>query len=166
MNTCILYVLRDTVFYDFTTLCYTVELYLIGFSHKLRNNNRIFLRNFRCCCKETLKLFVVMTYVHGCARQYVRRTNKHWITYLINEFAYIIHRCESAPLRLVDAELVKHRRELTTILSTVDAYRRCSEDRHCLTMKLHSEVVRNLTANGNDDTTWIFEVYYVENTLE
>ncbi len=95
-----------------------------------------------------------MANVHGCARKNVGRTNEHRIAYLVDELLYILHRGEGAPLRLVDAQLVEHGRELAAVLGTVDVHWRCTQDWHRLAMELHSQVVRNLTTYRYNHTTW------------
>ena len=86
-----------------------------------------------------------MANVHGCTGKNVRWTNEHRIAYLVDELLNILHRGEGAPLRLVDAQLIEHGRELTAVLGTVDVDRRCTQDWHRLAMELHSQVVWNLT---------------------
>ena len=95
-----------------------------------------------------------MANVHGCTGKNVRWTNENRIAYLVDELLNILHRGEGAPLRLVDAQLIEHGRELTAVLGTVDVDRRCTQDWHRLAMELHSQVVWNLTTYRNNHTTW------------
>ena len=95
-----------------------------------------------------------MANVHGCTGKNVGWTNENRIAYLVDELLNILHRSEGAPLRLVDAQLIEHGRELTTVLGTVDVDRRCTQDWHRLAMELHSQVVWNLTTHRNNHTTW------------
>ena len=120
MNTSILNVLRDTIFYNLTVLCNGIKLDLVCLCHELRDNDWVLLADLRSHLKEAHKFLVVVAYVHGCAREYVRWANKHRETNALNECIHVFHACEGAPLWLVDAELVEHGRELTTVLGTVD----------------------------------------------
>ena len=86
-----------------------------------------------------------MANVHGSTGKNVRWTNENRIANLVDELLNILHRGEGAPLRLVDAQLIEHGRELTAVLGTVDVYWRCTQDWHRLSMELHSQVVWNLT---------------------
>ena len=67
---------------------------------------------------------------------------------------------------LVNAELVEHGRELIAVLCTVDIDRRRTQHGHSLTIKLHCEVVRNLTTHRDNHTTRLLEIDHVEHSLQ
>ena len=67
MNTCILNVLRDSIFHNLTILCNGIKLNLVCLCHELRDNDRVLLADLRSHLEEAHKLLVVVAYVHGCA---------------------------------------------------------------------------------------------------
>ena len=158
--------LRDGIFHYLTLVGNGIELDLLGVLHELRYDNREVFRHFGSHAEETLKLLVVVADVHRSTRKDVRRTHEHREAHLGYEVLDVVHAGEGTPCRLVDAELVEHCRELVAVLCTVDVEWRCAEHRHSLTMELHREVVRNLSAHRNDDASWRLKVDYVEHALK
>ena len=159
-------VLRDSVSDNLAVLCHSIHLDLLSMLDELAHNNRVVLAHVSRKLQESLQLVLVRAYIHGSAREHVRRTNEYREADTIDEAVDVIHACEGAPLRLVDAVIGEHLRELRTVLSVVDVLSLCTEDRHVLLVEEHSEVVRNLTAGRYDHAVRLLEVDYIHNTLE
>ena len=160
------YVFADSIFNDFAVVGYCVKLYFFGFLHKLRNNHRIFLAYFACHLQESLQFFFVVANIHCSTREHIRWTNQYRIAHAVNKFLNVVHACQRAPLRLVDAELVEHSRELIAVLCTVDWNRRCTKNGHTLTVQFHCQVVWNLTTHRHYHASWHFKVDYIEHAFE
>ena len=108
MYASILHVLRDGIFNDLAVLCHSVKLYLVGFCHELRDDNRIFFADLAGHLEEAFEFLIVLAYVHGRSREHVRWANEHREAYPLDEGFHIVHACQSAPLWLVNAKLVEH----------------------------------------------------------
>ena len=113
-----------------------------------------------------MQLLVIIADVHGCTRQHVAGTHEHGIAHLVDKLLDILERGQRTPCRLVNAQLVEHSRELVAVLGTIDVDRTGTQDGNTLTVQLHGEVVRYLTAHRDDDTTRLFEVHNIEDTLQ
>ena len=70
-----------------------------------------------------MQLLVIIADIHGSTGKHVGRTYQYGIAYLSNKLLDIVERSQGAPSRLVDAQLVKHGRELVAVLCTIDVYR-------------------------------------------
>ena len=76
--------------------------------------------------KEAVELVVVGAYVHGSTGEDIGWTHEHREADTFDELIDVVHALQRAPFRLVDAELVEHRRELSTVFSTVDILSLCT----------------------------------------
>ena len=159
-------VLRDGVLVNLAVLGHGVELYLLGILHKLRNHNRILLRHFGGGVQEGAHLVLVVADVHCRAREHVRRTNQHGEAHLVNKLVNLLETCQSLPARLVDAQLVEHCRELVAVFGAVNRHRRCAQNRHVLTVEVHCQVVRNLSAHRHNHALRNLKVDDVEHALK
>ena len=166
MNTGKLYVFGDCVFYHFTILRNGIKFNLFRIFKELGNNNRIFFRNFGSHLQEVFQFFIVIANIHCCSWKDVRRTNQYRVAYFFYKSLHFFKTGQFHPSRLVDTQLVEHSRELVTVFSTVDRNRRSTQYRNRLTVKFHSQVVRDLSAYRNDHTTRLFEIDYVKYTFE
>jgi hypothetical protein len=159
-------VLRDSILYNLTILCNTVELYLVGLSHELGDNYGVLLAHLTCLGKEALKLLIVVTYVHGSTREDIRGTNEYGIAYLVDELLNVVHAGECAPTGLIDTKLIKHGTEFATVLGTVNADGVGAKYGNCLTEELHGKVVGYLTTYADNNATGALQVDNIENALE
>ena len=166
MHTGIFDMLRNGILDHLTLLGNGIELDLVGLGHELRDHHRIFLRNLAGHLEEALQFGIVVADVHRSTRKHIRRTNKHRITYLLNELMYVIHRSQRTPLGLVDAKLVEHCTELATVLGAVNRDWRCTQDGHRLTMQFHGEVVGDLSTHRNNHAAWLLQVNHVKYAFE
>ena len=166
MDTGKLDVLRDGVGDNLTVLSHGVHLNLLGVLDELAHNDRMVLADVGCQLEESLQLVLVGAYVHGSTREYVRRTYEYGEAYTLDEAVDVLHACKCAPLRLVDAVVGKHLRELGAVLSVVDILSLGTEDRHVLLVEKNCKVVRNLTTGRNDYTMRCLKVDDVHNALE
>ena len=108
MNTGKLHVLGDGISYDLAVLCHGIHLDLLGVLEELADNHRMTFRHIGGKSQEALKLVAVVADVHRGAREHIRRAYKHRKSDLVNKFVDVIHRCQSAPFRLVDADSSEH----------------------------------------------------------
>ena len=166
VNTRKFYVFRDSIFYHLTVLCHSVELNFFCILEELWNNYRIFFRYFGSHFQEVFQFFIIIANIHCRTRKNVRRTNQHRITYFFHKAFHIFETGQLLPSRLVDTQLVKHCRELVTVFGTVDRDRRSTQYRNRLTIKFHSQVVRNLSAYRHNHTARLFEIDHIEHTFE
>ena len=158
--------LGDGIFHYLTVLCHSIELYLVGLLHELGDNHWEFLTYLAGKLEEAVQFIIVVAHVHGSTGEHIARTYQYREAYAVHECLHIFHGSEGAPFRLVDAQLIQHGTELATVLGTVDGYRAGSQDRHTLAVKLHSQVVRYLSAHADNDTAWVLQVDDVEHALE
>ena len=159
-------VLRDGVLHNLAVLGHSVELNFVGFRHKLADDDGVLLAHLAGHLQEALQLFVGVADVHGSTREDIRRAHQDGIAHFVDELLHVIHACQGTPAGLVDAELIKHGRELATVLGTVDADGRRAEDGHALAVELHGEVVRYLSARGDYHASGRLEVDDVEHSFK
>ena len=157
---------RDCVLYYFTVLGNRVKLNLFCIFKELRNNHRIFFRNFGSHLQEILQFLVIIANIHCSSRKHVRRTNQYRIAYFFYESFDILKARQLLPSRLVDTQLIKHSGEFVTILGAVDRDWRSTQYRNRLTVKFHGQVVRDLSTYGNNHTTRLFKIDYVKHTFK
>ena len=138
-------------------LCILQEL---GYHH------RVFLRHGYRHPEVFLQLVLVVADVHGGAGQHVAGAHQDGIAHLGDEAFHVVQAGEFLPGGLVDAKKVEHVAELVAVLGPVDAHGRGSQDGHCLAVELHGEVVRYLSAHGDDDAARLLQVDDVEHTLK
>ena len=67
---------------------------------------------------------------------------------------------------MVDTDSVKHTRELVSVLGRVNHLRGGTQDLDIKTVEGQRDVVRGLTAHGEDDTAGLLELVNVEDGLE
>ena len=166
MDTCIFDMLRDGIFHHLTVAGYCIKLHLVRLLHELRDDDGIVFAHLAGLAEKLFELVVVVAYVHGGTRQHIRGPYQHGEADTLYERLHLLHTRQSVPFRLVDAQGVEHGRELVPVLSPVDAHRTRAEDRHMLAVQLHGKVVRNLSANGDNHTHGILQVYHIEHTLQ
>ena len=124
--------LADGILNNLTLIRNGIELDLLGFLHKLAHYHGVILRHLGGHLQKALQLFVVVTYIHRCTREYVRRTHENGEANLIDKLLDVVKRRQRAPCRLVDTQFIEHRREFITVLSAVDINRRGAQDRYTL----------------------------------
>ena len=157
---------RNCVFHHFTILGNSIKFNFFCIFKELRNNYRVFFRNFGSHLQEVFQFFVIVANIHSSSRKNVRRTNQYRIAYFFYESFHLFETGKFHPCRLVDTQLVKHSRELVTVFSTVDRDRRSTQYRNRLAVKFHSQVVRNLSTYRDNHTARLFQIDYVEYTFE
>ena len=156
---------RDSVFNYFAVLGYSVEFYLFGILKEFGYYNRIFFRNFSSQLQEGLNLLAGVTNIHGSTGQYVRRTDKHREANLFDKGINFAFAGQLTPDWLIDTQVVEHSREFMTIFGPVDRKRRCSQYRYILSVQLHGQVVGDLSAHRYNNTSWRFQVDYIQDTF-
>ncbi len=159
-------VLRDGILHNLALLRHCVELHFVCLCHELAHDDGVFLAHLLCHPEEALQLLVGVADVHGGSREDVRGTHQDGIAHLVDELLHVLHARQGTPAGLVDAELVEHGGELAAVLGTVDADGRRAEDRHALPVELHGEVVRYLSARGDNDAAGRLKVDDVEHPLK
>ena len=121
---------------------------------ELAYDDRVLLGDIRCELEEAIELLLVGADIHRCPRENVARTHQYGEAHFGDELVDIGETRQFLPARLVNAKLVQHSGELVAVFGVVDVFGLCPEDGDALRMELECEVIRYLTARGEDDTTW------------
>ena len=166
MDTGILHMLRNSIGDDLAVPSYCIHLHLFGVGHELGDDHGMLFGHFGGQLEELMELLLVGAHVHRGAREHVRRSHEHGETYPADEFLHIFHRGECTPFGLIDPYTIKHGRELIAVLCIVNGFGRGTKDRHVLLIELHSEVIRYLSAGGDDDTVRVLEFDDIHDAFE
>ena len=78
-------VFGDCISDDFTVLCHSIHLHLLGMFDELADHYRMLLRYVGRQLQKAFQLFLVGAYVHCRTAEHIRRTDKHRETYLIDK---------------------------------------------------------------------------------
>mmetsp|Transcript_46803 Transcript_46803/g.134817 ORF Transcript_46803/g.134817 Transcript_46803/m.134817 type:complete len:264 (+) Transcript_46803:614-1405(+) len=116
----VLDVLGDGIVDKLPLVGHRVELDLACARDVLRDHDGVLLLDHRRGAEETLQLRLVVNHTHRSPRQDVRRANQDRKAHLLREGQRLLVLHELAPLRLVDAQFVAHRRELRAILRSIN----------------------------------------------
>ena len=166
MNTSKLDVLTNCICQDFTILSYSVHLYFLSMLNELTNHNRMIFTNISSQLQETLQLIFIRANVHRCTRKNIRRSYQYRETYSLNKYVNIIHTCQCTPLWLINIIPCQHSGELRTVLCIVYIFGSCTQNSNMLLIKIHSQIIRNLTTSTNDHTMRSFKIYNIHDTLK
>eukprot|EP00754_Rhynchopus_humris_P032218 Rhum_TRINITY_DN15387_c0_g1::Rhum_TRINITY_DN15387_c0_g1_i5::g.154554::m.154554 len=166
VHTGVLDVLRHGVVDDAAVLGDGVHLHLLRVLDELRQHNGVLAVHVGGLTQVVHQVRLVVRDVHGGTRQHVRRTHKHRVLRTLRELLRLLDRASVDPLRLVDVQLVAERAELVAVLAHVDALRGRAEDGHTLLRQRQHEVVRDLSSDGNDDTTGALPEVDVQDGLQ
>ena len=77
-----------------------------------------------------------------------------------------VHARELRPTWLVYSEGIEHGGEFMSVLCAVNRYGRGSEYRNLSPVELHGQVIRNLSADGYNDTARLLQINNVEDSLQ
>ena len=166
MHTSKLNVLANGISQDLAILSHSVHLDLLGMLDELRHHHRVILAHIGSQLQEALQLVFVRADIHGSTAEHIRGAHQHREPYPLYELVDIFHRGQRAPLGLVHTQLVEHLRELSTVFGAVDILSLSTQDGHMLLVKIHGQVIRNLTTRGHDDTMRGLHIDDIHHTLE
>ena len=166
MDTCKLDVLGDSIGQNLAILGHSVHLNLLGMLDELRHDNGMILRHVGRQLEETLQLVFVRADIHRCTREYIGRTHQNGESHPIDKGIDVLHRGQRTPFGLVDTQLVKHLRELRTVLCAIDILSGSSQNGHMLLIEIDCQVVGYLAARRDDDTMGLFHIDDVQYALE
>ena len=166
VDTGVLQMLADGVVEDGTLVGNGIELNLLGAKDELGNDDGLVSGNISSEAKEVAKLVLVCGDAHGSTGQDETGADKDRESDLVGELNGLILGLEDGPGRLVEAHAVKHVRELTTILSTLNVPGGGAEDVGAEVIERSSEVVGDLSTDGNDDAGGSFPLVDIEDTLK
>ena len=77
-----------------------------------------------------------------------------------------VHARKLRPTWLVYSEGIEHGGEFMAVLCAVNRYGRGSENRNLPPVELHGQVIRNLSADGYNDTARLLQIDNVEDSLQ
>ena len=137
--------------------CATASNSISLYFQELRNNYRIFFRNFGSHLQEVFQFFVIIANIH-CRTRKERKKDEPAPDNLLFPQSFtssrLVSSIQNAGWSIPSWSSIAG--ELVTVFSTVDRDRRSTQYRNRLTIKFHSQVVRNLSTYGDNHTARLF----------
>src|SRR5678810_747196 len=106
------------------------------------------------------QLVIIDNDPHSLSAQYIRRTNKHWISYFIGDnYRFVYCPCSSI-FRVRNFELFQDIRKTTAVFSNIHAVIRSANDFDSFVMKFFCKFQCSLATQLNNHSIWLFMFNY------
>mmetsp|Transcript_29219 Transcript_29219/g.52928 ORF Transcript_29219/g.52928 Transcript_29219/m.52928 type:complete len:600 (+) Transcript_29219:826-2625(+) len=149
VHTCIFQMLPNGIIQYLSAIGNAVKFNLFCAKDELGHHHGLVVRDIGSQSEEIPELGLIARNAHGSTREHKAWTDKHRKPDPVRKLHGLIFRLQHRPRRLLQAHVVQHVRELSSILGAFDVPRGRSEDMNTGLRQRSREVVGNLTAHGH-----------------
>ncbi|ROV99906.1 hypothetical protein VMCG_06224 [Cytospora schulzeri] len=166
VDTSLLNVLTDGMDNELALGSNTVDVELLRALDELADDDRVVGRDIAGSLKLVLELILAVNDSHGGTGQDVTGSDEHRVADLVSELLSRLDGGELLPCGLVKANAIEDGRELLSVLSLVDILGVSTENVGLSSLlEAQSDVLRQLSTDGDNDTVGTLKFVDIHNTL-